>query len=353
MSQKLDSTHAWYAKPAAASVGATITALTMTPFDVIKTRLQTQPVPPSPLPRLRPTSSPLLFPRISEPVCCQPSPDDCVRRLHTFSLRPSKQSHRWYQTAVQSQIICLWDGNTYQNRPVRGFRDAAWQIWRIEGSRGLWKGLGPTLAIAVPSQTFYMVLYDGLLNTFMPHHPAAPLIAGITARTVITTAMSPLELLRTRLQATPAEPGHPRTLTNTLRDIHSMVRVEGLRALWRGLSTTLWRDVPFSGIYWMIYESSKPYLRHEGHGGPFVAFAGGAVSGICAAIITSPFDVLKTRRQVTGGTSSSTLRAFSQLIHDEGYRSLFTGLTPRLAKIAPACGIMIACYEGLSTWLSH
>lgn len=190
-----------------------------------------------------------------------------------------------------------------------------------------------------------MALYDALLNDILPQHTAAPLVAGITARATVTTALSPLELLRTRLQSTPTHADAPRTLGDTVEGIRRMIRTDGVFSLWRGLSTTLWRDVPFSGIYWMSYESSKHAFRSRGHEGPFVAFIGGAASGTLAAIITSPFDILKTRRQTVGPTSASTLLAASQLIREEGYRSLFTGLTPRLAKIAPACGIMIACYE--------
>lgn len=193
-----------------------------------------------------------------------------------------------------------------------------------------------------------MLLYDTLLNSVMPSHPVAPLLAGITARATVSTALSPLELLRTRLQSTPANDNIPRTFSNTVDGIRSMVRADGVRSLWRGLSTTLWRDVPFSGIYWMGYESSKSMFRTRGVESPFTAFMGGALSGTCAALLTSPFDVLKTRRQamiVPGSHTSSTLAIATRIVRDEGYNALFTGLTPRLAKIAPACGIMIACYE--------
>lgn len=68
-----------------------------------------------------------------------------------------------------------------------------------------------------------------------------------------------------------------------------------------------------------------------------------------------PFDTLKTRRQAAlvssaeRATNSATSLGMTGLIrhilHTEGPTALFAGLTPRVAKIAPACGIMIACYE--------
>lgn len=34
-----------------------------------------------------------------------------------------------------------------------------------------------------------------------------------------------------------------------------------------------------------------------------------------------------------------------QVIRDEGYLGLYRGLAPRVLKVAPSCGIMIATYE--------
>ena len=33
------------------------------------------------------------------------------------------------------------------------------------------------------------------------------------------------------------------------------------------------------------------------------------------------------------------------ILRDEGVSSLFAGVTPRVAKVAPACAIMIAAYD--------
>ena len=37
----------------------------------------------------------------------------------------------------------------------------------------------------------------------------------------------------------------------------SVARREGVAALWKGLGPTLWRDVPFSMVYWLGYENLK------------------------------------------------------------------------------------------------
>ena len=98
-----------------------------------------------------------------------------------------------------------------------------------------------------------------------------------------------------------------------------------------------------------IGEGFKSRFNRNGREGAPVAFASGAMSGIIAALSTSPFDVLKTRRQAlimsTPSHTTATIPLLKHMVRTEGYSSLYAGIGPRMAKIAPACGMMIACYE--------
>lgn len=90
------------------------------------------------------------------------------------------------------------------------------------------------------------------------------------------TVISPLELIRTKLQA---EKQSYRQLTEC---IHSAVKTEGWRSLWRGFGPTLLRDVPFSAMYWYNYEKGKIWLckRYQTREPTFaITFISGAVSG--------------------------------------------------------------------------
>jgi solute carrier family 25, member 39/40 len=208
--------------------------------------------------------------------------------------------------------------------------------------------------MAVPANVIYFVGYDTLrtnLPTSIPQ-TTAPLVAGIFARTFAVIAISPIELFRTRLQA--YHPTQNRsTFRSVLQGINSLVREQGLRSLWRGLELTLWRDVPFSGIYWTGYEYlRRKFKQHEtfrrgGEVGFFEeAFTAGWLSGTFSAFVTQPFDVSKTRRQVymtvgNGGEEvSSTLRLMRVIWKEEGVRGLWKGYVPRMLKVAPACAIM-------------
>ena len=207
--------------------------------------------------------------------------------------------------------------------------------------------------IGVPSSTSYILTYDHLVkNVLPPLIPSTafvPLVAGVVARSGITSLVSPLELIRTNLQSTPS-PGQSHTLRSVLSSIRNLIQQRGVLALWRGLPATLWRDSTFSGFYWASYEAWKRSFSRRGYEGIWVAFASGAISGTSAALLTSPFDVLKTRRQAlvmspTVAKIPRTIPLLLQIIRTEGPGALYAGITPRVVKIAPACGLMISCFE--------
>jgi solute carrier family 25 protein 39/40 len=190
-------------------------------------------------------------------------------------------------------------------------------------------------------------------------------------------------MLRTRMQANVSTGGAH--FSEAVRGISQMVSTQGYTTLWRGLTLTLWRDVPFSGIYWWGYENIRGVLTEarmksrgrsleidgsrrrarsrsqsrENQSATFIdSFIAGATSGAAASIITTPFDVGKTRRQVfkesapQGGAQRvlapeerSMMRFLWHIFREEGAAGLWRGWIPRTLKVAPGCAIMISCYE--------
>lgn len=298
--------------------GAIITSLVVTPLDVVKIRLQAQKNP---------------FPKGKCFVYCNGLMDHiCVCE--------NGNSKAWYKAPGH----------------FAGTLDAFVKIVRGEGITALWSGLPPTLVMAVPATVLYFTCYDQLravLSVKMGDYAQmAPLFAGALARVGAATVVSPVELIRTKLQA---QKQSYRELTSCIR---SAVQSEGWLSLWRGLGPTLLRDVPFSAMYWYNYEICKRRLceRYHTREPTFaICFASGALSGSIAAVVTLPFDVVKTRRQVELGeqhtknssaeVSSSTLSVMRRIVAQDGFTGLFAGFLPRLIKIAPACAIMISSYE--------
>lgn len=403
-------------KTIAAISSAGVTSLLMTPFDVIKTRMQTQAPP-----------EPLFQPSIgsgSGTSCCQtkqvvsqegvackfdPRVESSSKSTSSRIPPPSRTSAAPFSSAgsgssrprvIQptthtsanhmSGAACIYPDKKVAARELKqiqnhnrlsGLWDGVIKVGRTEGIRGLWRGLTPTLVMTVPSQLTYMTCYDLFrtnilalrppattssspsLSNVSGYHMMASLTSGALARSISATLVTPLELIRTRLQASTTS----HKLSTTFANLQAEVMNKGPRVLFRGLVPTLYRDVPFSAIYFTGYESMKLVLSGAGFGERrddslrrqdfAVAFLSGATSGFVAAIFTQPFDVIKTRLQAfehqttsRSGISNAkipktTMEVWRQIMQTEGAKGLMRGVSPRVAKVAPACGVMISCFE--------
>ena len=168
--------------------------------------------------------------------------------------------------------------------------------------------------------------------------------SGALARIWAVTLVSPLELIRTKMQS------QKMAFYQVRQALAVTIESQGVFGLWRGYSATLLRDVPFSAIYWPCYEILRPKTYNF-----FETFLAGAVAGTAACAATLPMDVIKTRFQIelgekmisnsNGGMTRTNLSVAKEIIATEGVAGLFTGLVPRILKVAPACAIMIASYE--------
>lgn len=314
--------------------GALVTSVCTTPLDVVKTRLQAQQktssvdVPKSST-RFRMLKTENLLSRLCVCSTCNDLTYSLRRNVHPLQ--------------------------TSEERFFKGAMDAFVNISRREGIRSLWSGLPATLVMAVPATVVYYTVYDRLkyrmgYTELDSSTIYIPVLAGCLARICTATLISPLELIRTKMQSTRL------TYVQLVNAIRISVHHNGFLFMMKGLGPSLLRDVPFSAIFWLGYESSKAYhMRKYGTSDPgtLVTFVGGAASGMMAAVLTLPFDVVKTHRQMELGeemTSSSrkitsTWSLMSNLYRNRGLSALYAGAIPRLVKVAPACAIMITIYE--------
>ena len=86
-----------------------------------------------------------------------------------------------------------------------------------------------------------------------------------------------------------------------------------------------------------------------------MSFVAGGISGTVVAILTLPFVMVKTQRQVALGAveavrvtpplADSTWLLLRRIRAGSSTRGLFAGFLPRIIKAAPSCAIMISTYE--------
>lgn len=171
-------------------------------------------------------------------------------------------------------------------------------IYRDESPRALFKGLGPTLVGVIPARSINFFTYgngkriiadtfnNGQENSYV--HLSAAAIAGI----ITGTATNPIWVVKTRMQLSSAKRNEQvRGSWNTITQI---LRNEGIKGFYKGLSAS-YLGVTEGTIQWVLYERLKRLTAGtQGQGGvqEWVGMLGSAGTAKCvASLITYPHEV--------------------------------------------------------------
>ncbi|KAJ8422265.1 hypothetical protein Cgig2_000312 [Carnegiea gigantea] len=165
-------------------------------------------------------------------------------------------------------------------------------------------------------------------------------LASFCSTLLGTATRIPCEVLKQRLQAG--------LFDNVGQAIVGTWQQDGLKGFFRGTGVTLCREVPLYVAGMGLYAESKKLAQHllGRELEPWETIAVGALSGGIAAVITTPFDVLKTRMMTAphGHRISTRMVAFAILRH-EGPLGFFKGALPRFFWVAPLGAMNFAGYE--------
>lgn len=201
----------------------------------------------------------------------------------------------------------------------------------------------------------------GNVNTF----------SGATAGFAAAIATCPLDVIKTKLQAQGAffnpglqHKGPPvgdmyRGLVGTARVI---IRQDGVRGLYRGITPMLLGYTPTWAVYMTVYRAGSEYFYNHGYGETpgkmfMCRMAAAVMAGCCSTLTTNPIWVIKTRfmsqasRSASDGTKtpwhySNTMDAARQIYRSEGLAAFYAGLAPAMLGLTHVA-IQFPLYEYL------
>ncbi|XWS66130.1 hypothetical protein CRYUN_Cryun05aG0173700 [Craigia yunnanensis] len=213
------------------------------------------------------------------------------------------------------------------------------------GVRGLYRGSIPAILGQFSSHGLRTGIFEAsklVLINVAPNLPDIQVqsMASFCSTLLGTAVRIPCEVLKQRLQAG--------LFDNVGEALVGTWHQDGLKGFFRGTGATLCREVPFyvagMGLYAESKKLAQQLLKRELE--PWETIAVGALSGGLAAVVTTPFDVMKTRMMTApeGRPISMSMVAFS-ILRNEGPLGLFKGAVPRFFWIAPLGAMNFAGYE--------
>ncbi|KAL9181525.1 hypothetical protein ACHAXT_010330 [Thalassiosira profunda] len=244
------------------------------------------------------------------------------------------------------------------------------EIYRSDGVRGCFRGLGATLATVPAFWGLYFPLYETFKTRILDwssqwgdgghnHHALVHLSSAMSAGAVADIICNPLFVVRTRMQTEALHyfqmPVCERRPHGIAKTISGMYKEGGLPIFWRGLTASL-LGLGHVGIQFPVYERLKAEARKRSSNGeesPLDLLVASGLSKMTAAVITYPHEVIRSRMMDARGAAAgkNVLHTFRHIVKHEGYGGLYAGLRVSLIRVVPNCCVTFVSYELIARWV--
>ncbi|XP_030129358.1 mitochondrial ornithine transporter 1 isoform X2 [Taeniopygia guttata] len=244
----------------------------------------------------------------------------------------------------------------------KGLVDCFVKIYKQVGFRGFYKGTAPALIANIAENSVLFMCYgfcQQIVRRIVGVDRKTKLsdlqnaAAGSFASAFATLALCPTELVKCRLQAM-----HEMQLSGKIIQGHNtvwsvvkgVIQKDGPLGFYRGLSSTLLREVPGYFFFFGGYELSRTFFasgRSKDELGPIPLLLSGGFGGSCLWIAVYPVDCVKSRIQVLSmaGKQTGFMRTFVTVVRTEGVLALYSGLTPTMIRAFVANAALFLAYE--------
>ncbi|XP_027113710.1 ADP,ATP carrier protein 1, mitochondrial-like [Coffea eugenioides] len=246
------------------------------------------------------------------------------------------------------------------SEPYKGIGECFTRTIREEGVVSLWRGntanvirYFPTQALNFAFKDYFKSLFnykkdrDGYWKWF-----AGNVASGGAAGASSLIFVFSLDYARTRLanDAKAAKKGGERQFNGLIDVYRKTLATDGIAGLYRGFNLSCVGIIVYRGLYFGLYDSVKPVvLTGKLQDSFFASFALGWVITNGAGLASYPIDTVRRRMMMTSGEAvkyKSSLDAFTQIVKNEGVKSLFKGGAANILRAVAGAGVL-AGYDKL------
>ncbi|XP_048512183.1 mitochondrial ornithine transporter 1 isoform X2 [Athalia rosae] len=246
----------------------------------------------------------------------------------------------------------------------KGMVDCFMTTLRQDGIiRGLYAGTLPAVAANVAENSVLFAAY-GLCQKTIAKLSGVQKVedlsslgnagAGFFAAFFSSLSLCPTELIKCQLQAMrevstqKAAPGERVNFIGPWQLTKRIIRAEGPAGLFRGLLSTIAREMPGYFFFFGGYEATRELLAKPGQNkediGWLNTMIAGAAGGALFWLVIFPADVIKSRIQVQDLRQPAYI-ILRDVARNEGIGALYNGLKPTLIRTVPATSTLFLTYE--------
>lgn len=280
-----------------------------------------------------------------------------------------------------------------------GVATAMRDIYRQDGTKGLYRGHSATLLRIFPYAGIKFIAYDQIRAAIIPSRqyetPLRRLLSGSLAGVTSVFFTYPLEVIRVRLAFETKQEGRS-SLASICRQIYheqpvqkapaarlpesgivaeatatateAVVPRTGLVNFYRGFYPTLLGMLPYAGVSFLTHDTVSDLLRHPsiaqrttlappknhaaGKPAPLRSWAeliAGGIAGLISQTASYPLEVIRRRMQVGGavgdGRRLRIAETMGMIFKERGARGFFVGLMIGYVKIIPMSAVSFYTWE--------
>lgn len=263
---------------------------------------------------------------------------------------------------------------------AKGPLAVARNIARVEGVKGFFRGLLPTLVGILPARATYFWAYatsKGGLSARFGESPIVHILSAAAAGITSNTLTNPIWLMKSRVQLQAGASSNNPMVYRGYRD--AMIRIfreEGIGGFFKGLTASYW-GVTEGALHFVVYERIKAKLindnkrriargdhlnRNEPPTDPdrltsLQYLTAAAVSKLIASAATYPHEVVRLRMReqpkFIGATPKyrGMIQSLRLIAREEGRKGLYAGMGTHLARVVPNAALLFFTYEVVVKWI--
>lgn len=246
---------------------------------------------------------------------------------------------------------------TNHNNMFKSTFDCIKYTYTNEGiTKGFYKGVSSPMFGAILENAVLFVTY-GQTYKYLDTKSNSNLsdlskiiISGGVAGSFVSFVLTPVELVKCKLQVanlTDAKNNH-----TVMKTISNTIKQNGVKALWKGQSSTFIRESLGGSVWFGTYEVTKKELKKldkNNENKQWHSLLGGGLAGVMFNFTLFPVDTVKSLVQIDHHITVP--QAVKTIIAKNGIAGFYKGLGITLTRAAPANAVIFYTYDMIMAFL--